>query len=136
MSDFGSGHDLTVSEFKPCVRLCTDSSEPGACFGFCVLSLPLPLLVLCLSLSLSKINIKKKLKRIHRSISGTQRQTFQIKVSSMLFYLHHDKEGCEEDSTLEKPNNTIHHINRLEKKNPMIISIYGKIKKSCNAIQH
>ena len=26
--------DLTISEFKPHVRLCADSSEPGACFGF------------------------------------------------------------------------------------------------------
>ena len=62
--DFGSGHDLTVRGFKPRVRLCADSLEPGACFGFCVslsLSLPLP----CshaLSLSLSKLNIKKKFK--------------------------------------------------------------------------
>ena len=62
-SDFGSGHDLAVGEFEPRVGLCADSSEPGACFGFCVslsLSAP-PLLVLALSLSLSpsKINIKK-----------------------------------------------------------------------------
>ena len=35
-SDFGSGHDLTVREFEPRVGLCADSSEPGACFGFCV----------------------------------------------------------------------------------------------------
>ena len=35
-SDFGSGHDLAVREFEPCVGLCADSSEPGACFGFCV----------------------------------------------------------------------------------------------------
>ena len=26
--DFGSGHDLTVQEIKPCVWLCTDSGEP------------------------------------------------------------------------------------------------------------
>ena len=59
---FGSGHDLTVCGFKPLVRLCADSSEPGACFGFCVsLSLyPSPTHVL--SLSLSKINIKIFLK--------------------------------------------------------------------------
>ena len=39
----GSGHDLMVCEFEPHVRLCADSSEPGACFRFCVsLSLPLP----------------------------------------------------------------------------------------------
>ena len=35
-SDFSSGHDLTVREFEPRVRLCADSSEPGACFRFCV----------------------------------------------------------------------------------------------------
>ena len=28
--DFGSGHDLMIHEFKPHVRLCTDS----ACLGF------------------------------------------------------------------------------------------------------
>ena len=33
---FGSGHDLMVHEFEPHIRLCVDSSEPGACFGFCV----------------------------------------------------------------------------------------------------
>ena len=43
--DFGSGHDLTVCG----VGLCADSSEPGACFGFCV---PLSLLMLMLCLSL------------------------------------------------------------------------------------
>ena len=26
--DFGSGHDLTVCEFKPHIGLCTDSVEP------------------------------------------------------------------------------------------------------------
>ena len=36
MSDFSSGHDLTVREFEPGVGLCADSSEPGACFRFCV----------------------------------------------------------------------------------------------------
>ena len=56
-TDFGSGHDLAVREFKPRIGLCADSSEPGACFRSCV-SLPL-----ChspahaLSLSLSKVNI-------------------------------------------------------------------------------
>ena len=28
-------HDLVVHEFEPCIGLCADSSEPGACFGFC-----------------------------------------------------------------------------------------------------
>ena len=59
MSDFSSGrHDLAVHGFEPHAGLCTDSSEPEACFGFCV-SLPLcPSLtcVLALSLCLSKIN--------------------------------------------------------------------------------
>ena len=41
-SDFGSGHDLTVREFEPSIGLCADSSEPGACFGFCVSSLSAP----------------------------------------------------------------------------------------------
>ena len=48
---FRSGHDLSGREFEPHVGLCADSSEPGACFGFCVslsLSGPPPL-VLCLS---------------------------------------------------------------------------------------
>ena len=31
-----SGHDLTAHEFEPHIGLCADSSEPGACFGFCV----------------------------------------------------------------------------------------------------
>ena len=51
-SDFDSGHDLAIREFEPRVGLCADSSEPGACFGFCVcvsLSAP-PSLVLSLSL--------------------------------------------------------------------------------------
>ena len=44
-----------VCGFEPHIGLCTDSSEPGACFGFCgslSLSLSLsapPLLALCLS---------------------------------------------------------------------------------------
>ena len=52
--NFGSGHDLTVREFEPRIRLCADSSEPGACFRFCVsLSLcPSPVH----AVSVSKIN--------------------------------------------------------------------------------
>ena len=58
-SDFGSGHDLTVCEFKPCVGLCADSSEPGACcFGFCVSLSLCPSPVHALSQKL--VNIKKK----------------------------------------------------------------------------
>ena len=61
-SDFSSGHDLLVREFEPRIRLCADSSEPGACFRLCVsISLPLPLLMLCVSLFLKyKIKHKKK----------------------------------------------------------------------------
>ena len=48
-SDFSSGHDLTARYFERRVRLCADSSEPGACFGFCLhLSAP-PLLTHSLS---------------------------------------------------------------------------------------
>ena len=45
-----------VRKFKPCVGLCANSSEPRACFGFCVcvsLSAPPPLM---LHLSLSVKN--------------------------------------------------------------------------------
>ena len=54
VSDFGSGHDLTACEFESHVRLCDDSSEPGACFEFCVplLLCPSPAHALSLSLSL------------------------------------------------------------------------------------
>ena len=45
---------VMISHFEPRIRLCADSSEPGACFRFCVS------LALCPSpartLSLSKIN--------------------------------------------------------------------------------
>ena len=27
--DFGSGHDLSVCEFEPCIGLCADSAEPA-----------------------------------------------------------------------------------------------------------
>ena len=61
----GSGHNLTVGEFtvdefKPCVGLCADSSEPGACFRF------FDSLSFCsspthtLSPSLKQINVNKK----------------------------------------------------------------------------
>ena len=56
LSQLSSGHSLAVREFEARDGLCADSSEPGACFGFCVclsLSAP-PLLALCLSLSLSQ----------------------------------------------------------------------------------
>ena len=31
---------IAVPEFEPGVRLCVDSSEPGACFRFCVSLVP------------------------------------------------------------------------------------------------
>ena len=59
LSHFGSSPDLTVRGFEPRVGLCAHSSEPGACFRFCVcLSLPdSPFPHSCsVCLSLSKIN--------------------------------------------------------------------------------
>ena len=62
VSDFGSGHDLMAHEFELRVGLCADSSEPGACFGFCVSSL-------CLSPAhaVSKINIKNKITQLFKN---------------------------------------------------------------------
>ena len=56
LSDFGSGHDITVRGFEPRVGLCADSSELGACFGFCVSLSLCPSPVHALSLSVPKIN--------------------------------------------------------------------------------
>ena len=47
--DFGSGHDLTVHEFKPCIRLASVSIEPASDPLSPSLSAPVPL-VLSLSL--------------------------------------------------------------------------------------
>ena len=58
-SNFGSGHDLAVREFKPRIGLCADSSEPGASLRCCVLPLSLCLSPTC-TVPLSKTNIKKK----------------------------------------------------------------------------
>ena len=56
LSNFGSGPDLTVRGFNPCIRLCADGSEPGARLGSRVSRFgPSP----ALSLSLSKINSNK-----------------------------------------------------------------------------
>ena len=50
-----------VHEFKPHLRLCADSSEPGTCFRLCVcLSLSAPPLH-ALSLSQKQINFLKKM---------------------------------------------------------------------------
>ena len=59
-TNFGSGHDLPVCGFQLRIGLCADSSEPGACFRFC---LPLSLL-LPHSYSVSqKINTEKLKKK-------------------------------------------------------------------------
>ena len=63
--------------WAPCVWLCADSSEPGACFRFCLsVSLcPTPvLLARSLSPCLSKINIKKNnnKKKKHQPTGGTR----------------------------------------------------------------
>ena len=50
------GHDLAVREFEPRVGLWADSSEPGACFRFCVSFSLCPSPIHALSLSVSKIN--------------------------------------------------------------------------------
>ena len=58
--DFGSGHDLAVRDFKPCIRLGTDGEEPT----WDSLSAPPPF-VLSLSFSLSlplSLSLKNKLK--------------------------------------------------------------------------
>ena len=65
-TDFGSGHGLTVGEFEPHVRLCADSSEPGACLDSVSPSLslcPSPVHALCLSVSLKNKYFKKMKKK-------------------------------------------------------------------------
>ena len=52
--DFSSGHDLTVCEFKPHVRLCADSTGPVCDSLPPSLSLSLSLSLLSLSLPISK----------------------------------------------------------------------------------
>ena len=59
-----------VWEFEPCVGLCADGSEPGACFRFCCLPLSLPptpglcSVSLSLSFSLSKIKHQHKFLKV------------------------------------------------------------------------
>ena len=55
---FHSGHDLTFLEFEPHVGLCADSSEPGACFGFCVSLSLWPSSAHALPLSVSKASLQ------------------------------------------------------------------------------
>ena len=54
--DFGSGHDLTVPEIEPCIRLCADSSEPA----WDSLSLSLSLCPFPTHVVSVKINLRKK----------------------------------------------------------------------------
>ena len=59
--DFGSGHDLTVGEIKPCIRLCGDSAEPACSFSPSLSVSHLHVLSFSLSLKISKLkNIFKK----------------------------------------------------------------------------
>ena len=62
------GHDLSVREFEPRVRLWADGSEPGACFRFCVSLSLCPSPVHALSLSVPKINKRWKKKKKERSL--------------------------------------------------------------------
>ena len=52
--DLGSGHDLAVREFEPCVGLCTDSTDRAWDSLSLSLSLPLPLSHSLLPLSQNK----------------------------------------------------------------------------------
>ena len=58
-SDLGSGHDLMVCGFEPCVRFCADSSEPGTCFRVYVSLSPCPSPNHTLSLCLKNKQILK-----------------------------------------------------------------------------
>ena len=70
MSDFGSGHDITVYEFEPHIGLRVNSSEPGVCFRFFVSLCPSPTRT-CL-LSLSKTKFKKKKSVTQRYLENAQ----------------------------------------------------------------
>ena len=57
MLDLGSGHDLTVHEIEPHIRLCADGAEPAWNSLSPSLSAP-SMLVRSLSLSLSSFSLK------------------------------------------------------------------------------
>ena len=60
-SSFGSGHDLMVCRFEPCIGLYADSSEPGACSDSVSLFLcPSPARSRVLSFSLKNKQTLKK----------------------------------------------------------------------------
>ena len=69
---FSSGHDLTVREFESRIWLCAESSEPGACFRFCVSLSLCPSSTCALSLSVSKIKNISKIKK--KKKKGRQRK--------------------------------------------------------------
>ena len=59
--DLGSGHDLTVCEFKPCIRLCVDGGEPAwdsASLSLC------PSSACALSLKINKLKRRKGIGKI------------------------------------------------------------------------
>ena len=87
VSNFDSGHDLTVCVFEPHVGLCADSSDPGACFTFCVSLSLCPSSTHILSLSSSKINIKKFLKNIvgQQNTSGSSGLRLKRRAGPYLF---------------------------------------------------
>ena len=60
VSDFGSGHDVTVRDFEPHMGLSVVSAQGPFQILCPPVSLPLPRLLL--TLSPSKVNIKKKKK--------------------------------------------------------------------------
>ena len=55
-----SGHDLMVCKFEPRIGLCADSSEPAACFGFCVCLSFCPSPPLTLLIKIKKLKKKKR----------------------------------------------------------------------------
>ena len=105
----GSGHDLTVGEFKPCVRLCVGSSQPGACFRFCVSLSFSAHLSLTLYMSLSKINIKKT------RVSHTSKLTnklLKLKLVSLKVYLFC---VCMRERERERERESTHEQGRAER---------------------
>ena len=88
-SNFGSGHDLVVREFKPQMWIYADSSVPGACFRSCVsLSLcPSP----ALSLSLKN---KPALKENKQKIK-TSELKYKLQVYKLIKNCHHVRDNSE-----------------------------------------
>ena len=100
-----SGHDLTVPEFEPRIRLCADSSEPGACFGFCV-SLSLWPSPRSCSVSLCLKNNKCKKKKIKKNATLPFVTAWMDLESIMLSEISHKR----------KTNTTLFHF-YVESKN-------------------